>query len=84
MENIPNLLQVGLVSAEDESPPTPGGEAKPRYIINLNKIESDTKNAFELTFTWIDAGSLTSLVLALKVQWAAVRMWRLVMMEPPQ
>ena len=34
--------------------------------------------------TWIEAGSLTSFMQLSKVQWAAVRMWRLVMMEPPQ
>ena len=36
------------------------------------------------TSTWIEAGALTSPVKLSKVQWAAVRMWRLVMMEPPQ
>ena len=36
------------------------------------------------TSTWIEAGAVTSPVKLSKVQWAAVRMWRLVMMEPPQ
>ena len=36
------------------------------------------------TSTWTEAGAVTSPVKLSKVQWAAVRMWRLVMMEPPQ
>ena len=38
---------------------------------------------FNVKKTWTKAGSLISPSIS-KVQWAAVRMWRLVMMEPPQ
>ena len=47
-------------------------------VMKANFISIFNTINFKRTKTWTEAGSIS------KVQWAAVRMWRLVMIEPPQ